>query len=323
MSEVTVIVSVRAEAAADLARSVLSVAGQTSSSWQATVVHGGHPDLMAAAADLAAGDPRIAGADDVETALASSSAPIVAFLQSGARYPSDYLQRIGSAFAAVNCSTFPNNTVVGSVNDDVVAIGYSCTIAAGAFVNGNVLQTGPGNLVIRGTVNGAVEESGDGSITIARGIIGGSVSEADLGSVTVRGGSSIGGSIEESGDGGVSITVDLPGVVNADVLESGNGSVTVNASVGSFEGSVIETGGGNVSVTVAAGHSFKGGIEEYDGGSVSALVNGFFEGNIMELAAGNVTTSGPGTFKGNSEHELAGTCTNTIVDFQGAACNLL
>ena len=99
MSEVTVIVSVRAEAAADLARSVLSVAGQTSSSWQATVVHGGHPDLMAAAADLAAGDPRIAGADDVETALASSSAPIVAFLQSGARYPSDYLQRIGSAFA--------------------------------------------------------------------------------------------------------------------------------------------------------------------------------------------------------------------------------
>jgi hypothetical protein len=230
---------------------------------------------------------------------------------------------LGSAHAAVNCNTFPNNTVTGSVNDDVVAIGYSCTIATGASVNGGLLQSGPGNLVIRGRVNGSVDETGDGSITIARGIVGGNVSESDLGGVTVRGGSSIGGSIEESGDGGVNITVDLPGVVNADVIESGNGGVTVVASNGSFEGSVIETGAGSVSVTVAAGYSFKGGIEEYDGGSVTATVNGFFEGNILELAAGNVVTGGLGTFKGNSEHELPGTCTNTLVDFEGAACNLL
>ena len=46
-------------------------------------------------------------------------------------------------------------------------------------------------------------------------------------------------------------------------------------------------------------------------------------GNILELAAGNVTTTGPGTVKGNSEHELPGLCSNAIVDFQGAACNLL
>jgi hypothetical protein len=230
---------------------------------------------------------------------------------------------IGSVAAATNCNSFPNNVVTGNVNDDVVADGYTCTIAGSAFVNGNVLQIGEGDLVIRGIVNGAVEEAGNGSITLAKGQVGGNVSEADAGNITIRGGSTLKGSVEEAGIGSVFVTVDLPGVVNADIHESGPGSVTVQAIVGGFEGSVIETEGGNVTVTVNPGYSFKGSVEEYDGGSVLATVNGFFEGNISELDLGNVETRGAGTFKGNSEHALPGSCVNSIADFQGAACNLL
>lgn len=209
---------------------------------------------------------------------------------------------IGSAAAATNCSSFPNNVVTGNVNDDVFASGYTCTIAASAFVNGNVLQVGDGDLVIRGIVNGAAEETGNGSIIVAKGEDGGNLTEADAGNITIRGGSTIKGSVEEAGIGSVFVTVDLPGVVNADILESGPGSVTV---------------------TVNAGYSFKGSVEEYDAGSVLATLNGFFEGNIAELDLGNLETRGAGTFKGNSEHALPGTCVNSIADFQGAVCNLL
>lgn len=46
---------------------------------------------------------------------------------------------------------------------------------------------------------------------------------------------------------------------------------------------------------------------------------------IASTGTGNVTVSVSAgvSFKGNSEHELAGSCSNTIVDFQGAACTLL
>jgi hypothetical protein len=86
---------------------------------------------------------------------------------------------------------------------------------------------------------------------------------------------------------------------------------------------VFEAGPGSVVANVSFGMSFKGGIEEYDGGNVTATVNGLFEGNIVEYLGGNLITQGSGGFKGNSEHELPGTCTNTIVNFEGAACNLL
>ncbi|MBI3155234.1 MAG: hypothetical protein HYZ20_07475 [Burkholderiales bacterium] len=227
------------------------------------------------------------------------------------------------ALAAVDCAGFPNQTISGFVNDDVVADGVSCTIAASGEVNGNLTQTGPGNLTVRGVVNGAVSESGDGSITIARGRIGGNVSEADAGNLVVRGGSSVNGGLEEAGLGSVNVVVDLPGVINAEIFESGDGGVVVDALSGSFEGSVIETGGGGVRVTVAAGQSFKGGVEEFDAGAVNVVVDGLFEGNVTELAGGNVDTRGRGSFKGNSEHELPGTCTNSVADFQGAACSLL
>ena len=33
----------------------------------------------------------------------------------------------GTASAAVNCGSFPNNTINNFVNDDVLAVGISCT----------------------------------------------------------------------------------------------------------------------------------------------------------------------------------------------------
>ena len=45
---------------------------------------------------------------------------------------------------------------------------------------------------------------------LARGaIVGGDVSEADIGNVSLRGGTSINGVVEESGDGSVNVTVDV------------------------------------------------------------------------------------------------------------------
>jgi hypothetical protein len=232
-----------------------------------------------------------------------------------------------TASAAVNCNTFPNNTVNAFVNDDVVAVGYTCTIGSMGSVNGGVTQTGDGGLVIRGRVNGGVSEDGPGDVLIARGaIVGGDVSEAGVGNMSVRGGASINGVIEESDDGSVNVTVDMPGLVKGDVYENGNGGVTINTLAGNFEGSVNETGPGNVNVTVSPGMSFKGEVNEHDGGNVTADVNGFFEGNIVEKLGGNVTTVstlGTGVFKGNSEHQAPGTCTNAIVNFQGSACILI
>jgi len=56
---------------------------------------------------------------------------------------------ISSASAAVNCNTFPNNTITRNVNDDVLAAGYNCTVGTSGFVNGSLIQTGEGSLVIR------------------------------------------------------------------------------------------------------------------------------------------------------------------------------
>jgi hypothetical protein len=233
---------------------------------------------------------------------------------------------IGTSHAAwaVDCSSFPNNTVTGFVNEDVTAFNISCTIARNASVNGNVLQVGNGSLTIRGVVNGGVEESGAGGITLLAGArVNGDLSELDGGNIVIRGGTTLGGLVSEAGAGSVSVTVDLPGLIKGDINEAGLGSVFITTINGDFEGNVIEADGGDVDVSVAAGTFFKGGIEEELAGSVVVDVDGRFEGNLVERGAGNLTTAGSGTVAGNSEHELPGTCSNTVRDFQGAICNLL
>jgi hypothetical protein len=54
-------------------------------------------------------------------------------------------------------------------------------------------------------------------------------------------------------------------------------------------------------------------------------VTGSFEDSVTETGPGSVVASvNFGTsFKGNSGHQLTGTCSNSIINFQGAACQLL
>lgn len=228
----------------------------------------------------------------------------------------------GSALA-VNCNSFPSNTITGFVNDDVLAVGYNCVIGPNAFVNGNVTQSGIGSVIVRGRINGGVMETGDGSISVIGGNVQGEVSEADAGGIVVRGGGSVEGELTETLAGNVDITVQSGSVLKGNIIESGLGSVSVITASGDFEGSIEERDAGNVTVTVDIGTFFKGDLVEDLGGSVSIEVNGTFEGNASEFGAGNLNTFGVGLFKGNSEHELPGTCTNSITRFEGAPCNPL
>jgi hypothetical protein len=178
-------------------------------------------------------------------------------------------------------------------------------------VNGNVDQLGAGNLVVRGIVNGGVNESGLGNLVIDRGVVGGACSESDGGSLVVRAGSN------------VNVTVGADGPTKGDVLEAGPGSVLISVLGGQYEGNASEYDAGLVQLSTAAGTAFKGSVTEEFDGDVVATIEGMFEGNVTERGVGNVSTDGAGQFKGNSEHELPGTCTNTIVNFEGAACNPL
>lgn len=99
MPAVAVILTVHHGSAADLARSALSVSRQTLRDWELRVVDGGNADAAAAAATLAEEDPRVGGATDLASALAATSAPIVCFLDSGARFEPEHLQRVAAALA--------------------------------------------------------------------------------------------------------------------------------------------------------------------------------------------------------------------------------
>ena len=130
---------------------------------------------------------------------------------------------MGSAYAQVNCNTFLNNTINRAVNQDVLASGYTCTIARTGFVNGNVIQTGEGSLVIRGVVNGGVSESGNGNVDVNGGNVGGDISERDAGNLLVRNGGSFNGTLEEAGGGYVKVTVTGGGANKGDIFETGAG----------------------------------------------------------------------------------------------------
>jgi hypothetical protein len=222
--------------------------------------------------------------------------------------------------AQVECCALPNQTVSGFINNDVIATGCSCTIARSGSINGNLEQLGDGSLVIRGLVNGGVSESGLGNLTIDRGYVKGDSLEADAGSLIVREGSIVEGALFEFGSGNVNITTSAQGPTKGDVEEEGLGSVIVSVLGGAYEGNIHEFGAGTVEVAVASGATFKSGIAEDGAGRVQAQVEGAFEGNIEERGDGDLVTEGSGLFKGNTEHEVPGLCRNTIVRFEGAAC---
>jgi hypothetical protein len=96
---VTVVLQVRPETAGELARSALSVARQDMADWELFVVHDDDAALLAAAADLASGDGRIAGVASVDDAMAAARGSVVCWLESGARFPAGYLDGVRAALA--------------------------------------------------------------------------------------------------------------------------------------------------------------------------------------------------------------------------------
>lgn len=225
---------------------------------------------------------------------------------------------------AVDCSSFPNNTITTFINEDVFAYDVTCTVGRTGYVNGNLYQSGLGNLIVRGRVNGGIEEAGAGGISLLAGSrVNGEVTELDAGNVLVRGGSTLGGDVKEYGAGSIIVNVDLPGVINGNLYEHGKGNVAIRTIAGDFNGNVYEQAAGDIVLTIASGTVFNGASEERDLGSLEVYVDGRYEGNLTELDAGDLSTAGSGVVNGNSEHELPGRCTNTVRKFEGAACNLL
>lgn len=99
MPAASVVLLVHPETASELPRSALSVAAQEFGDWQLCIVHNSDPDIVAAVADLTAGDSRIVGAATVGEAVIASDAPVVCWLETGARYPAGYLAAVVSAMA--------------------------------------------------------------------------------------------------------------------------------------------------------------------------------------------------------------------------------
>jgi hypothetical protein len=228
-----------------------------------------------------------------------------------------------TARADVDCSQFKNNTIRQTVNDNVVADGYTCIISVKGFVNGNLTQTGFGSVVIYGGINGNVYESGTGHISVVGGLVEGDLNESDVGNLMVRDGADVNGTLTETGPGRVDVVVSEGAVVKGDIFEYGAGQVYVTTESGSYEGTVFEEDIGNVILLVGEGTVFKGNAEENGNGSLIAEVNGLLEGNLVERGFGILETSGAGKLKGNTEYERPGGCSNSLAEFEGTPCVLI
>ncbi len=114
--------------------------------------------------------------------------------------------------------------------------------------------------------------------------------------------------------------INVTGFVNGNLYQEGPGSIEVFFT--NFNDDVYENGEGDVLIVLCGNQVFNGSAYEEDGGMLRIEVrdSARFEGNAMEKGDGDVRTVGDGTFNGNSKEEDSGTCSNTIADFQGNAC---
>ncbi len=53
-----------------------------------------------------------------------------------------------SAWADMPCSDFEDNIIRTAVNENILAEGIDCIVAASGSVNGGILQTGPGSVIV-------------------------------------------------------------------------------------------------------------------------------------------------------------------------------
>lgn len=156
--------------------------------------------------------------------------------------------------------------------------------------------------IVTGTVN--AELIVDSECIIAPGaFIKGDIKQTDSGAawnITVMPGARINGNIEELGQGSVRMAIAPGQFFDGNIKEAGRGSVVVHVLAGLYDGNVEESGAGHVLIHVRAG--------------------GLFNGNSHEKDAGNMSTSGTGMYNGSTKEEGPGTCTNTILDFNGSPC---
>jgi cytoskeletal protein CcmA (bactofilin family) len=151
---------------------------------------------------------------------------------------------------------------LAGANKDLDLVG-DCTITG--HVNGNI-EISNGTLIVDGSVDGNIEQSGVGGVTVRLGgFVNGNVKEAGTDGVTIGG--TVNGKIEEEGGGDVVISG--PGYVKGDVIEKGLGDVEVNGTV---DGNVEESEAGSV---VGTG-TLKGNVKESGPGSIApgVTVNG-------------------------------------------------
>jgi cytoskeletal protein CcmA (bactofilin family) len=152
-----------------------------------------------------------------------------------------------------------------NVNENLDLVG-DCLITG--HVNGNI-KISNGTLIVDGSVDGNIEHSGSGGVTVGLGgSVDGNIKEKGAGSVIVSG--TVNGKIEEEDDGGVLIAG--PGHAKGDVIEKGPGDVEVHGLV-------------------------DGNVEESESGSV--VGTGIVKGNVKESGPGGIA---PGlTVNGNRE----------------------
>ena len=144
--------------------------------------------------------------------------------------------------------------VAANVNRDLELVG-DCTITG--RVNGNI-RIPNGTLIVNGTVDGNIDQSGVGGVTVGLGgFVNGNVKEKGIGGVTVNG--TVDGKVEEEDAGDVLISG--PGNVDGDVIEKGLGDVEVHGTV-------------------------DGNVEESEDGSV--MGTGFVKGNVKESGPGGI-----------------------------------
>jgi hypothetical protein len=155
------------------------------------------------------------------------------------------------------CSSFPGGVVTGTVNAELI-VDCDCTIAPGAFVNGNIEQN-----------------DGDAAWNI-----------------TVQAGASVNGNIEDLGRGSVRMAIGSGQFFDNNVKEAGAGSVIIRVLDGGlYDGNVEETGAGRVDIRVQGSGLFNGNAYEKHGGDMSTSGTGMYNGSTKEEGPGVCTNT--------------------------------
>lgn len=133
--------------------------------------------------------------------------------------------------------------IYGTVKGNVRQVGSgNVTLMPGATIEGNLMESGAGNLNVHGRLKGNASEDGAGHVLVARGAL-------------------VEGNVQEKLDG----SIDLAGLVKGNVREGGTANITVRATA-RIDGNVTETNNGNI--VIYRGAVVEGDLREHDAGAL-------------------------------------------------------